>query len=76
MQFRALEWIFANEKHIAEKRAAVQRTRKRPDAEIFARFPLHVVPTYPGDESLMSSALFRELLPEGSVEKTLAEIMR
>jgi len=76
MQFRALEWIFANEKRIAEKRVAVQRTRKRPDAEIFARFPLHVVPTYPGDESLMSSALFRELLPEGSVEKKLAEIMR
>ena len=76
MQFRALEWIFANEKRIAEKRAAVQRTRKRPDAEIFARFPLHVVPTYPGDETLMSSALFRELLPEGSVEKKLAEIMR
>jgi GT2 family glycosyltransferase len=76
MQFRALEWIFANEKRIAEKRAAVQRTRKRPDAEIFARFPLHVVPTYPGDEALMSSALFRELLPEGSVEKKLAEIMR
>jgi GT2 family glycosyltransferase len=76
MQFRALEWIFANEKRIAEKRAAVQRTRKRPDAEIFARFPLHVVPTYPGDEALMSSALFRELLPDGSMEKKLAEIMR
>jgi GT2 family glycosyltransferase len=76
MQFRALEWIFANEKRIAEKRAAVQRTRKRPDTEIFARFPLHVVPTYPGDEALMSSALFRELLPEGAVEKKLAEIMK
>jgi len=76
MQFRALEWIFANEARIARKRAAVQKSRKRPDAEIFARFPLHVVPTYPGDEALMASALFRELLPEGTVEKTLAEIMR
>jgi GT2 family glycosyltransferase len=76
MQFRALEWIFANEPRIAEKRAAVQRTRTRPDAEIFARFPLHVVPTYPGDETLTASALFRELLPAGTVTKTLAEIMR
>ena len=76
MQFRALEWIFANEKRIADKRAAVQRTRTRPDAEIFARFPLHIVPTYPGDDTLMSSALFRELLPEGTVRKALAEIMR
>jgi hypothetical protein len=76
MQFRALEWIFANEPRIAAKRAAVQRTRTRPDAEIFARFPLHVVPTYPGDETLMASALFRELLPEGTVKRTLAEIMK
>jgi GT2 family glycosyltransferase len=76
MQFRALEWIFANEPRIAAKRAAVQKTRKRPDAEIFARFPLHAVPTYPGDDALMASALFRELLPEGTVSKALAEIMK
>ena len=76
MQFRALEWIFSNEPRIAAKRAAVQKSRTRPDAEIFARFPLHVVPTYPGDETLMASALFRELLPEGTVEKGLGEIMR
>jgi GT2 family glycosyltransferase len=76
MQFRALEWIFANEPRIAAKRAAVQRTRKRSDAEIFARFPLHVVPTYPGDDTLMASALFRELLPEGTVRKALDEILK
>ena len=76
MQFRALEWIFANDARIAAKRAAVQSMRKRPDAEIFARFPLHVVATYPGDDELTASALFRELLPEGIVEKTLTEIMR
>ncbi|HEV2719339.1 MAG TPA: glycosyltransferase family 2 protein [Thermoanaerobaculia bacterium] len=76
MQFRALECIFAYEARIAKKRAAVQRARQRTDAEIFARFPLHVVPTYAGDEALMASALFRELLPEGTVAKTLAEIMR
>ncbi len=77
MQFRALEWIVAHEGRIAEKRERVQRTRTRPDAEIFARFPLHVIPTYPGDDALMSSALFRALLPElPRVEKKLAEIMR
>jgi hypothetical protein len=76
MQFRALEWIFANEPRIAAKRAAVQKSRKRPDAEIFARFPLHAVPTYPGDDALMASALFRELLPEGTVSKALDEIMK
>ena len=76
MQFRALEWIFANESRIAKKRAAVQKARKRADAEIFARFPLHVVATYPGDEALLASALFREMLPEGVVDKTLAEIMK
>jgi GT2 family glycosyltransferase len=77
MQFRALEWIVAHEARIAEKRAAVQRTRTRPDAEIFARFPLHVVPTYPGDETLMASALFQELLPElPSVRKELSDVMR
>jgi GT2 family glycosyltransferase len=76
MQFRALEWIFANEARIAAKRAAVQQSRARTDAEIFARFPLHAVPTYPGDEALMASPLFRELLPEGAVAKGLAEIMK
>lgn len=76
MQFRALEWIVAHEGRIAAKRKTVQAARKRPDAEIFARFPLHVVPTYPGDEALMSSALFAEMLPEGTVRRDLSEIMR
>jgi GT2 family glycosyltransferase len=76
MQFRALEWIFANESRIAAKRAAVQTTRKRSDTEIFARFPLHAVPTYPGDDAMMASALLGELLPEGTVSKALTEIMR
>jgi GT2 family glycosyltransferase len=76
MQFRALEWIVAHEGRIAEKRKKVQALRTRPDAEIFARFPLHVVPTYPGDEALMSSALFAEMLPAGTVRKGLAEIMK
>jgi GT2 family glycosyltransferase len=77
MQFRALDWILRHQARIVEKRDAVQRTRRRPDAEIFARFPLHYVPTYPGDESLMQSALFgllRSNLP--SVDRRLDDMMR
>jgi hypothetical protein len=77
MQFRAFEWIIANVDRIAQKRATVQRLRRRSDREIFERFPLHVVPTYPGDESLMNSAIFQLLRPHApAVEKTLDEIMR
>lgn len=76
-QFRALDWIMRNSDAIARKRAAVQKARKRSDREIFERFPLHLVPTYPGDEAMMRGALFRELLPDvATAEKTLAEIMR
>jgi GT2 family glycosyltransferase len=76
-QFRALEWIVANGDRVAKKRETVQKMRKRSDAEIFERFPLHIVPTYPGDEPLMRSALFKLLAPKlPSVEKTLAEVMK
>ena len=77
MQFRALEWIMRNQSRIAKKRDEVQKRRKRTDAEIFARFPLHFVPTYPGDDELMRSPLFRALRPAlPSVEKELADIMQ
>ncbi|MEA2240183.1 MAG: hypothetical protein QOC81_4907 [Thermoanaerobaculia bacterium] len=77
MQFRAFAWTMAHVDRIAEKRTAVQRMRKRSDREIFERFPLQIVPTYPGDESLMSSALFRMLRPSlPAVERTLSDIMR
>lgn len=62
MQFRALEWFFRNEPKVMAKRAAVQAMRRRPDGQILEKFPPLVVPTYPGDEALMSSALFRELM--------------
>ncbi len=76
-QFRALHWIMQNGERIAAKRAAVQKSRTRSDREIFQRFPLYIVPTYPGDDALMRGALFRELLPSlEAVQKTLAEIMR
>jgi GT2 family glycosyltransferase len=76
MQFRALDWIVRNESRLAQKRVEVQRRRKRPDREIFERFPIHIVPTYPGDQALMQSALFRILMPAlPSVEKSLTEIL-
>jgi GT2 family glycosyltransferase len=75
-QFRALEWIIRNEARIVEKREIVQRLRRRSDREIFARFPLHYVPTYPGDEALMGSALFRLLRPHvASVDRALRDII-
>ena len=76
-QFRAFEWIVNHADRIAHKRNIVQRMRRRSDQEIFQRFPLHLVPTYPGDEALMNSALFRLLRPPlPSVEKNLGDIMR
>lgn len=75
-QFRAFEWIVRHEADIARKRAEVQRRRKRTDAEIFERFPLHFVPTYPGDEVMMQSELFRLLRPRVSaVDRALGEII-
>jgi GT2 family glycosyltransferase len=77
MQFRAFEWVLANESSIMNKRAVVQARRKRADEEIFQRFPLHFVATYPGDESLMSSPLFRLLRPPiKSVDRKLGDIIR
>lgn len=77
MQFRAVEWFLQNTERIMTKRAAVQSRRTRPDREIFSRFPLHYIPTYPGDEALMSSSLFKFLKPDvRSDEKTLSEIIQ
>jgi GT2 family glycosyltransferase len=77
MQFRAFDWIVRNESHLAEKRARVQAMRRRSDREIFERFPLHIVPTYPGDDALMSSALFRLLRAEmPTVDRKLDDIIQ
>jgi hypothetical protein len=61
----------------AAKRARVQERRRRGDAEIFARFPLYLVPTYPGDAALFGSPGFRAWLPPQLplVESTLEQIM-
>jgi GT2 family glycosyltransferase len=77
MQFRAFEWVMAHGDRIAAKRASVQKLRRRSDREIFERFPLHIVPTYPGDEALMGGALFDLLRPSlPAIERTLSDIMR
>jgi hypothetical protein len=66
-----------NQSRIAGKRDAVQKRRRRTDREIFETFPLHFVPTYPGDDELMRSPLFRALRPDlPAIDKTLTEIMR
>lgn len=61
----------------AAARERVQARRRRADAEIFARFPLLLVPTYPGDEALFADPGFRSWLPAGLAveERTLAELM-
>jgi GT2 family glycosyltransferase len=77
MQFRAFEWVMAHGDRIAAKRASVQKFRRRSDREIFERFPMLIVPTYPGDEALMRGALFDLLRPSlPAVERTLSDIMR
>ena len=72
---KALLWIRRNQESLAAKRQAVQSRRRRSDAEIFARFPLRLVPTYPGDERF-DSDFFREFLARAPelVRTTLDEI--
>jgi len=76
MQFRAFDWIVRNQERLVAKRDAVQKRRRRSDREIFSRFPLHVIPTYPGDTELMSGALFRLLQSSvASTERKLGDII-
>jgi GT2 family glycosyltransferase len=61
----------------AAKRRAIQARRRRSDRDIFTAFPLHVVPTYPGDRELFDSPAFRTWLPEGLpvLRRELTDIM-
>jgi GT2 family glycosyltransferase len=72
---RALVWIHGHQESLAEKRRLVQSKRRRSDAEIFAKFPLRLVPTYPGDDRF-DGPYFRELLSRAPslVRTSLAEI--
>ena len=74
---KALLWIRRHQESLAEKRRAVQSRRKRSDREIFRRFPLRIVPTYPGDDRF-DGAFFRELLAGAPplVRTSLGEIFR
>lgn len=76
-QFRAITNLLGNLDRAAECRAAVQKRRKRSDREIFERFPLYVVPTYPGDEVLFAGEGFKGWWPEGVpvVRRELGEVM-
>lgn len=62
-QLRAITHLLGHLDAAAVRRAEVQARRRRSDREIFERFPLYVVPTYPGDERLFESAAFAGWLP-------------
>ena len=62
-QLRGLHWLLSHLDSAAETRAAVQRRRKRCDREILERFPVYLVPTYPGDAALFASPGFESWLP-------------
>jgi GT2 family glycosyltransferase len=74
---QAVSKILVDLDGVAERRARLAARRTRPDREIFERFPLLLVPTYPGDRELFASRGFRSFLPRDLplVERTLGEIM-
>ncbi len=76
-QVRALSSIVRGLDAAAESRRVIQAKRRRPDGEILERFPLYVVPTYPGDEELFRSAGFGSMWPEGLgwVRRSLEQVM-
>lgn len=76
-QLRGLSWLLGNLDRAAVRRQAVQARRKRSDREIFARFPLYLVPTYPGDHALFASPGFQSWLPDDLplLRKSLEELM-
>lgn len=76
-QFRTVAYLLGHLDEAAGKRAAIQARRKRSDREIFARFPLYLVPTYPGDADLFASEGFASWLPKDLpiVRAMLADVM-
>ncbi|MFY9823495.1 MAG: glycosyltransferase family 2 protein [Thermoanaerobaculia bacterium] len=76
-QLRATHWLLGHLDAAAARRAEIQKRRRRPDREIFERFPVYLVPTYPGDHALFASPGFRDWLPKELplVEARLEEIM-
>lgn len=76
-QFRVIQYLLRHLDTAAAARQVVQARRRRSDHEIFERFPLWVVPTYPGDAALFGSAGFESWLPADVPLRraTLAELM-
>jgi len=76
-QFRAISWLLGHLESTAAKRRRLLARRRRSDAEIFARFPLALVPTYPGDQKLFAGAAFLDAWPDEvpRVDYLLEEIM-
>jgi GT2 family glycosyltransferase len=76
-QLRAQSYLLRHLDAAAAKRERIQARRKRGDDEIFDRFPLYLVATYPGDHELFAGAGFRSWLPEDLPvrEATLGEVM-
>lgn len=62
-QLRAISFFRASLDSAATERTAVAGRRRRSDREIFERFPLWIVPTYPGDEALFADPGFQAWLP-------------
>lgn len=76
-QLRAITYLWSHLDRATAARKAVQARRRRSDREIFERFPLYVVPTYPGDERLFASEAFASWLGDDLpiVRSTLEEVM-
>jgi len=62
-QMGGLEGFFDAFGVLGPERARLAARRRRSDREILTRFPLWIVPTYPGDEPLFASAEFEAWLP-------------
>jgi GT2 family glycosyltransferase len=76
-QLRALTYLLGHLDQAATARAAVQARRRRSDHEIFERFPVYLVPTYPGDEALFAGEGFAAWYPKElpTVRASLRDIM-
>ena len=76
-QLRAISNLLTHLDRAAESRRATQARRRRDDLEIFERFPLHIVPTYPGDERLFGTTAFASWLPDDvpCVRRSLSDVM-
>lgn len=60
---RAVHYLLHHLDELAAKRERVQAMRTRDDDQYFERFPLLLVPTYPGDEALFTTPGFEAWLP-------------